>query len=244
MNWEHKFSKLNVNLRVIPGLPKELGLAGKVFDLVEDDIGTEFSGEEIANKLTPINEEQAGQSIAAAYKRVTGKKPSKKILKLLLGQWALETGNGKFVHNYNYGNIKASSGSPYVQHFRCSEIIDGKEVFFDPPHPQTAFAAYKTAEDGAVAFINTLKRREHWWKGLHTGTPEGFIKGLTTKPAYFTANPDTYKSVLIDRSNKYTAVANKYGGSGVLTQLAIGSALGLGAVTGVVGYYGIKPLRK
>lgn len=242
-NWEQSFSQFKPRFRVLPGLPKELGLAGKVHDL-SVDFGDDFSGEEIANKLTPLNGDEAAKAIAAGYKKVTGKTPKKKILSLLLGQWALETGNGKYIHNYNFGNVKASSGSPYVQHFRCSEIIDGKEVFFDPPHPQTAFAAYKTAEDGAIAFINTLKRREHWWKGLNTGTPDGFIKGLITKPAYFTANPDKYKSVLIERSSKFKTEVNKYGSSSILSNILIGSVLGASSLTGIYGIYGLKPIRK
>jgi hypothetical protein len=170
---------------------------------------------ELPNKLTPVTPEEAAKFMADAFKTVTGAKPSTKVLKLLLGQWALETGNGKYIHNYNFGNVKRRKADTHWQFFRCSEIINGQEVFFDPPHPACSFAAYLDGTSGAVAFIETLKRRPHWWDGLMTGTADGFVKGLTTSPAYFTANPERYKTVLVERSDKFAALAKKYGGSAV-----------------------------
>ena len=181
---------------------------------------------ELPNRITSITPDEAAQAISEGYKRVTGSKPTVKILGLLLGQWALETGNGKSVHNYNYGNAKATSGDEYYQYFRCSEIVGGVEMFYDPPHPACKFSAFRTSADGAEAYIKLLKRREHWWKGLQTGTVDGFIKGLTTAPAYFTASPSLYTTGLRNRMENYSEFAKKYGSSGVFGQIFAGLMTG------------------
>lgn len=187
-----------------------------------------FNGEQKTSTVTFLSPEQATKAMAEGYKLVTGNYPNSKVLSLMTGQWALETGNGKSMRNYNFGNKKASGGDDF-QYFRCSEIIDGKEVFFEPPNAACKFASYDTPAKGAAAYVRTLKSRDHWWKGLHTGTPEGFIKGLTTQPAYFTANPDTYLYVLENRADAFKPYAIKYGGTGnVLSSLLLVSALYFG----------------
>jgi hypothetical protein len=198
----------------------------------------DFGGVVLTDKLTPMTPDEAAKAMSEAYKIVTGDKPTVKILALMLAQWALETGNGKFIHHYNYGNGKATKNSHFSTYFRCSEIIGGKEQFFDPPDPHCHFAAYPSAIEGAVAFVNLLKHRDNWWKGLHTGTPQGFVKGLSTQPfAYFTANVTLYQNVLTERYGKYFDVAKQYARPSIFWQVILGLSL---AVSGV---YGIKKLR-
>jgi len=191
---------------------------------------------EIPNKSTPLSAEQAVKAISDGYQIVTGKRPTPIILALLAGQSALETGNwGSGIHNYNFGNKKWSSQDRNWQFFRCSEIINGKEVFFDPPDPACKFAAYGTAAEGAAAYIRLLQSRPHWWSGLQSGTVDGFIAGLTTAPKYFTANPTQYKNVLADRMKNYTALASKYAG----TAATIGKVIG-GLAVAILGFYFFK----
>lgn len=203
-----------------------------------DSIGDSFAGVVLTDKLTPMSPDEAAKAISEAYKIVTGSKPSAQILGLMLAQWALETGNGKFIHHYNYGNAKATKNSGFTTYFRCSEILNGVEQFFDPPDPHCHFAAYPSAIEGAIAFVNLLKNRENWWKGLQTGTPQGFVKGLSTQPyAYFTANVSLYEKVLTERYGKYIEVAKHYAKPSIFWKVI----LGLTAVAG--GLYGIKKLR-
>ncbi len=196
---------------------------------------------EVPNKMTPLSPAQAAQAISDGYLLVTRKRPNPVILALLIAQSALETGNWASIHNYNFGNKKWSSSDRNWQFFRCSEIVtvDGvkKEVFYDPPHPACKFAAYGSAAEGAAAFIRLLQSRPHWWSGLQSGTVDGFIAGLTTKPAYFTANPTTYRNTLAERMNKYAALAAQYSGSAT----TIGKVL-VGLAVGVIGFYFFKRL--
>ena len=190
--------------------------------------------EELPNVMTPMSADEVAKALAAAFKRLTGKLPSVQILALLLGQWALESANGKAIHNFNFTNIKRNSGDPYYQYFRCSEIVDGQEVFFDPPSPVCAFAAYKNATDGAEAYIRILKKRPNWWNGLLTGDINEFNTGLSTAPKFYTANPDLYLNILSDRVAYYMPQAQKYGAT--LGSAIASAILGIGIGVAVLKY--------
>lgn len=184
-----------------------------------------FQGEEKPSITTILTPEEATKAMAEGYRQVTGRWPTKKVLGLMVGQWALETGNGRAMRNYNFGNKKASGNEDY-QYFSCSEVIGGQEFHYTGKHPACRFASYRSAPEGAKAFVELLKRRDHWWKGLHTGDVNGFIAGLTTPPAYFTASPSKYAYALNNRMESYQEYVNKYGRSN-FTQLFVGMAFGL-----------------
>jgi len=166
---------------------------------------------ELPNKMTPLSSDAAAKALSDGYKLVTGTAPSAKILGLLVAQTAFETGNWKSLHNYNFGNAKSGGQDPYFQYFRCSEIVNGKEIFYDPPSPVCRFKAYTNAADGAADYVRVLQKRPHWWAGLQTGTTAGFVQGLTTSPAYFTANAALYQRGLDSRLASFHAVVTKYG---------------------------------
>ena len=87
----------------------------------------------VPNRLTPLDAREAGRALFSAYTAFTGRPPSDRVGALLLAQSALETGNWQKIHNYNFGNVKARPDYPTITQFRCSEIIDGVDRFFDPP---------------------------------------------------------------------------------------------------------------
>lgn len=208
---------------VVRGVPSWRSVAGALS-------GTGLSGIELPDALTPMTADSAAAALAEGYRRVTGKAPDQRILGLLIGQTALETGNWKSIHNFNFGNAKSTDSDPYYQNFRCSEIIGGSEQFFDPPDPHCRFAAHLTAADGAAHYIRVLQHRPNWWNGLQTGTVPGFIDGLTTQPyAYFTANKDLYEKGLADRMASYATQATKYAGEHKVA--VVGTAVGVFALT-------------
>lgn len=196
--------------------------------------GSEFGAEqvEIADALTPMSADEVAKAVSLAFKRLTGKLPTRKILGLLLAQWALESGNGRSIHNYNLTNIKRNSGDPYFQMFACSEVIDGVEQHFEPPNKACHFAAYLNPTDGAEAYIRVLKRRPNWWNGLMTGDVEQFNIGLSTAPKFYTANPEGYLRLLKDRYDRYWPQAEKYGSStlGTILSALFGIGVGLGTL--------------
>jgi len=147
----------------------------------------------VANQLTPLSQQYASRALAEAFTRVTGAPPTNRVLALLLAQTAFETGRWQKIHNFNFGNAKADLSYPLVTQFRCSEVENGVERFFDPPDPHCNFRAYTTAADGAVDYIKVLQSRPHWWNGLQTEDPNAFVDALATAPKYFTGNPVAYK---------------------------------------------------
>lgn len=151
---------------------------------------------------TPLTPSEAASALASAYLRVTGRAVSAPVLRLLLAQTALETGNWtRQINNFNFGNVKASGtyAGPYVQ------------MYAEGSGPLERFRAYKSAADGAADYIEALQFRTNWWTGLHTGTVDGFVAGLTMQPgAYFTANADRYKSTLAALVTKYGPLADAY----------------------------------
>lgn len=158
----------------------------------------------IPDKRTPIEPDEAVRLLANAYANVMGRKPSIAILKILTGQSALESGNWEVIHNYNFGNEKASSGDVYQQVYTFSD---------DPSDPGAYYAAFLTPEEGAEHYIHTLTKREHWRTGLQTGNAEKFIAALSTPPVYFTADPTRYMATLVNRMAAYEPFAKKYGAS-------------------------------
>jgi len=147
----------------------------------------------VPNRLTPLDAREAARALFSAYTTFTGKPPNDRVGALLVAQSALETGNWQKIHNFNFGNIKARPDYPTLTQFRCSEVIDGVERFFDPPDPQCNFRAYATASEGAFDYLKVLHGQPHWWQGLHSGDPSAFVDALATPPKYFTADPTKYK---------------------------------------------------
>jgi peptidoglycan hydrolase-like protein with peptidoglycan-binding domain len=198
---------------------------------------------EIPDKSTPLTADQAAKAFNAAYQKVTGKVPSPDILNLLLSQSAFETGNwGAGIHNYNFGNKKATSGDAYIQYFPCSEVINGVNQMFYPPDPMCRFAAYKSATDGAVAYIKLLQERSNWWNGLQGATVASFVAGLSSSPAYFTADPTQYANGLSTYFSKYGTLAQQYAVpiANVIGMLFVAAGVGLAAIVGIETFQSAK----
>ncbi len=120
---------------------------------------------------------------------------------LVLGaHWHLETGGGQSMWNFNLGNAKSIPGDGRSWTFyRCNEIIDGKEVWFDPPHPQTRFRAFESLVDGALDYVALLyKRFTKAWATLAGGDPEAFAHELKAQ-RYYTASEALYVRVILER---------------------------------------------
>lgn len=184
----------------------------------------------LEGKRTPLTPGDAAKALSEGYKQVTGRKPNKKVLGLMLGQSALETGNWQSIHEYNYGGVKGNPAKDtFVQYLPTHEIINGERVLLQPPDPRTIFRAHQNAADGAADYVRTLKSRPAWWSGLHTGSVSGYVAGLTTKPfVYMTADPNQYASILDTRMAQFSDLAKKYAAKPGLTYGLVGLAIAAG----------------
>lgn len=166
----------------------------------------------VTDKVTPLTAQDVALAFRSAYETVCGVTPSKECLALLVAQSALETGRWRSIHCFNFGNVKASRDYTGLYcMFRCNEVIDGKVVWFDPPHPQTFFRAFESAESGAIDHIRFLAGRKRYaaaWEAAQAGTPLAFVEMLK-KAGYFTADAGPYARAVISLWKEYTPMCER-----------------------------------
>jgi hypothetical protein len=106
---------------------------------------------------------------------------------------------------------------------------DGQKVRvdYDPPHPACRFVAYRSSRDGALGWLRLLSRRAHWWRGVHSETASGLVEGLTTPPAYFTADPAAYEDAVARHRLTLSHLARGSAPSGGSLTRALAFAAGL-----------------
>lgn len=170
---------------------------------------------QLDTKRTPLTPEQAAQALSVGYQTVTGSVPTPEVLALLIAQTGHETTNWKDISNYAFGGVKDFGNNPYVQ-----ALLTGEGN--PPKHYVLPFAAYRTPEEGATAYIRTLKARPPWWAGLQSGNPETFVAALRSIPhrAYFTGNTRDYLTSVQSRAAQFADLARAYA-----RQLAPGAVL-------------------
>lgn len=162
------------------------------------------------DKIKEISEGEAAYALREGWKKLHGEYPSNDSLALLWAQWALETGRGKAIHCYNFGNIKRSGDEDYCM-YRCNEIINGKTLWFDPPHKQTWFRAYPSAVEGAYDYIRFLSQRSRYqkaWAAIQKGNPALFAHELKVA-GYYTANEAQYTKGVMSLSNEFKQKADE-----------------------------------
>jgi len=167
-----------------------------------------------------ISEGEAAFSLREGWKSLYNSYPSADSLALLWSQWALETGRGKVIHCYNFGNIKKRYANPKYNitddghdwcMFRCSEIIKGKEEWFDPPHIQTHFRAYDSSIKGATDYIRFVSQRSRYkdaWQQVLAGSPVGYSHELK-KAGYYTASETLYTKGIVRLTNEFKGKYDK-----------------------------------
>lgn len=153
----------------------------------------------IEDKLTPISEAEGAYALREAWLKLFGEDPDVKTWAIIWAHTALETGRygngvGGEMHCYNFGNTKSrpNDGFHWTM-YRCSEILNGKEVWFDPPHDQTKFKAFQTMEEGAAAHIKFLTKDRYVkaLAALKRGNVTDYVLELKAA-GYFTAGLNRY----------------------------------------------------
>lgn len=170
----------------------------------------------VPDLLTPLSFEEAASAMRVALNRVLGQDPRIEVLALALAKCALETGRWKSCHRHNWGNVKCSeSYDGLYTTFRCNEVIKGKVVWFDPTtdgyteppgHPQTRFRAFRTASDGALAYVQFVAggRYAKAWQLLLAGDAAGFVHALK-QAGYFTADEAAYLKGVASLQREFVA---------------------------------------
>lgn len=172
------------------------------------------------DKLTAVSTYEAIAAIGRAYEVVMARKPSVETLAILVAQTALETGMWKYMHHYNFGNIRGTYKNKFVS-FRAGEIIGGKEVILEPG-ANNKFRAYPDALAGAVDFVRFLaldttpnndrpNRYAKAWAAAEAGDLEAYNHELH-KAGYYTASESRYLKTMSQLYHQLLPdVAEQYG---------------------------------
>lgn len=158
----------------------------------------------IPDKLCYLKTNEAVEAFRVGYKKYMNNIPSRETLAILVAQSALETGWWRAgLHCWNFGNTRCNPNKlrddEYFTMFKAGEIINGKEVFFYPPHPGSVFQAFKTAEDGVAHHLKFLTMKDNYtkaWGEAYRGNPEQYIIELK-RGGYFTASLDRYMKTFL-----------------------------------------------
>lgn len=158
---------------------------------------------------TSFGPKQFAAALIRAWKTVVGKYPTKESAGIIWAQYTLETGGGGYCWNNNIGNLKctaaqASAGVPYMMLAGTWEIIDGRKVVFQPPHPATWFRAFASLEEGMSAHLDLLKNKRYatCWPAVESGEPRLFAAALKQR-GYYTASVDDYARLMQTHWHKW-----------------------------------------
>jgi hypothetical protein len=127
-------------------------------------------------------------ALTDAWSSVIGQSPTDMAVLTLMAQWALETGNGASMYNYNIGNFKhtTTNGSPPGAYFPLptTENIGGVTQ-----HITANFASFDSLDAGVRAYLSAMHGRfGNAWPDVLTGDLDAFALHLHDQ-GYYTGIP-------------------------------------------------------
>lgn len=177
---------------------------------------------ELPAQKTPISREEAVIALWRGWIAYFGSAPTPACIQIITAQWAIETGFGKSLWDYNFGNAKSRNGDGFdYTYFACNELLrttqaqalaaadpehakiqanrpDGFSwIWFYPPHEGCRFRAFKSADEGALDHISLLARRfPEAIVMAQQGDARGYAHQLKVR-GYYTADESQYAAGLI-----------------------------------------------
>lgn len=136
---------------------------------------------------TPMTPEEATRYLAQAWVAVSGELPTPELLSVFWGQWALETGRGRWMSDYNFAGLKGRAPDGGLAHWWTWE-----ETPQGPKRIRGRFRSYETAEEGAYDYVALLWHRyPKAVAAARRGDAVSFILELD-QGGYFTERPAHY----------------------------------------------------
>ena len=159
--------------------------------------------------ITPITAPELLEALRVQYFQNFDGELNPAACAVFCAQSALETGNWRSIHCYNIGNIKAASAYDGLYcRYRCSEIIQGLEKWFDPPSQQCNFRAYEDLDSAVLDYLTFLQNRTRFvpaWAAAVAGDPGAFVRALKAG-GYFTATEEPYERAVVWLQRKFLAM--------------------------------------
>jgi hypothetical protein len=147
---------------------------------------------------TPMKPRRAAQVLCWAWHQVTGRRARPETVALLWAHWALETGRGTRMVDYNFAGLKgrAPGGASSVVWTRERGETGKTRV-------RARFRAYSTAEEGACDYVRMLHARfDSAFVAASEGDVQQFVKALD-EAGYFTEKPTAYRRAMQSLVREY-----------------------------------------
>lgn len=124
---------------------------------------------DVTAQRTPMTGEQAAGYMRRAWQQLhNGQNPPNGALEVLLAQWALETGRGRRMLNFNFGGIKAVGAGLRTRY----GTTEGDRVAGTARRYTLWFQAYGNADEGARHFVRMLTQ------GMHRGAFAAYMQEI------------------------------------------------------------------
>lgn len=157
----------------------------------------------IPAQKTPYNQEELLLALVQAYSSLFQEQISFNSLGILYSHISLEVGHGKECYCYNLGNIRRTPNHLWTMYF-CSEIINGKEIFYYPPDPGSQFNAYESLEQAAKEYVSFLLKPRYFTAlgAMREGRYNDYTR-LLKIGGYFTASLERYQTTFLKLFEEY-----------------------------------------
>lgn len=204
-------------------ISREVLLGGQAETIQSVPVGASVSREgriigrtsrEVAYQETHLTGQQAAAYIIQAWRQLhNGQSPPNGVAQLLVSQWALETGTGRRMINYNFGGIKAVRGGLRTRYGTTEGAVSTGNF----QRARLWFQAYGSPEEGALHFVRILSAGMHreglaqYIRALEGGTERevaaaNYVRQLR-RTNYFTGDVEDYARNV---SSISTGVANTW----------------------------------
>ncbi|MEB2312625.1 MAG: hypothetical protein OZ921_06565 [Sorangiineae bacterium] len=155
---------------------------------------------------TPLEPGEAARALSRAWREVTGAEPSPHTLGALYAQWALETGRGRSMIGFNFGNLKGVGPGG-----KSTLMMTGEGHGRSARQVRARFRAYDGVDEGARDYVQTLARKfPRSFAAARAGDTSGFAEALA-REGYFTADPVAYRQGLVGLAREYERVGPRAG---------------------------------
>jgi hypothetical protein len=149
------------------------------------------SGTLVAPVKTNLSSKQADDALDRAWTAQFGSKAPPNTVGILRAQWALETGSGASMYNYNFAGIKGVGPSGLSVSQRTTEGFGATER-----HITDKFRAYSSADEGAADYIHLLSTKyPAAIDAAKNGDASGFVSALHAR-SYFTGDEQGYTKAI------------------------------------------------
>jgi flagellum-specific peptidoglycan hydrolase FlgJ len=145
-----------------------------------------------------MSPQQATHHLTRAWEKVTGEIATPEVISVLWGQWALETGRGRWMVDYNYAGLKGiAPDGGWAYWWTWEEAAGG------PHRVRARFRNYDSAEQGAEDYVNLLWRLyPKAVQAAKRGDAGAFI-GELVDGGFFTEIPRHYRRSVVSLAAEF-----------------------------------------